>query len=157
VALAVSVVGDGEPAGFLGECFLAFEGLELVGVGDLGGDDFEDVLGESAQRDRVVGGGASDQVGLGFAAVLDRQRVRHPCTITAAWSSDTGRRPSRPGPFVVAVQGVREGEAACGVAFGLPGGVGPAATGVGGAGRGAEVEVVGVLGVAQLELGDLVA
>jgi hypothetical protein len=64
----VSVVGDGEPAGFLGEGFLPLEGLELVGVGDLGGDDFEDVLGEPAQRDRVVGGGASDQVGLGRRA-----------------------------------------------------------------------------------------
>ena len=36
VAQAVPVVGDREPAGFLGECFLALQGLELVFLGDLG-------------------------------------------------------------------------------------------------------------------------
>lgn len=46
MALAVPVVGDGEPAGLLGEGFLPLEGLELVGFGDLGGDDFEDVVGD---------------------------------------------------------------------------------------------------------------
>ena len=98
MAQPVPVVGDGEPAGLLGECFLALQGLELVGLGDLGGDHFEDPVREPAQRDRVVLGRAPDQVGLGVAAVLDRQRVdalhdhhrlllRHLC-----------RRPSRPGP-----------------------------------------------------------
>ena len=75
MAQSVPVVGDGEPAGFLGECFLALQGLELVFFGDLGGDHLEDVVREPAERDRVVLGGAPDQVGFGVAAVLDRERL----------------------------------------------------------------------------------
>ena len=75
MAQAVPVVGDGEPAGFLGECFLALQGLELVFFGDLGGDHLQDVVREPAQRDRVVLGCQADQVRFGVAAVLDRERL----------------------------------------------------------------------------------
>ena len=75
MAQPVAVIGDGEPAGLLGEGFLPLQGFELVGFGDLGGDHFEHPVREPAQRDRVVLGRASDQVRLGVAAVLDRQRV----------------------------------------------------------------------------------
>ena len=156
VAPAVPVVGDGEPARFLGERFLALQGLELVVLGDLGGDHLEDVVREPAQRDRVVFGGQTDQVGFGLRAVLDRQRVdalddHH--RLVLGHLSGGHRVPDR---LVVAVQRVRELQAALGVAFGLPGLVGPPGGGVGGTVVRAEVEAVGVLGVAQLELGDLV-
>ena len=67
MAQSVAVLGDGEPAGFLGEGFLALQGLELVFFGDLGGDDFEDVVRDPAQCDRVVLGGKADQVVLRLA------------------------------------------------------------------------------------------
>ena len=145
MAQPVPVVGDREPARFLGERFLALQGLELVVFGDLGGDDFEDVVREPAQCDRVVLGGAPDQVRLGVAAVLDRERVdtlddHH--RLLLGHVAGGHRVPDR---LVVAVQRVRELEATFGVAFGLPGGVGPPGGGVGGAGLGAEVEVVGLV------------
>ena len=49
--------------------------LELVLLGDLGGDHLEDVVGEPAQRDRVMPGSQTDQMGFGLRAVLDRQRL----------------------------------------------------------------------------------
>ena len=156
MAQAVAVVGDGEPAGFLGQCFLALQGLELVCFGDVGGDDFEDPVCEPAQRDRVVLGSAPDQVRLRVGAVLDRQRVdtlddHH--GLLLGHLAGGHRVPDR---LVVAVQEVRQLEAALGVPLGLAGLVGPPAAGVAGTGLGTEVEAVGVLGVAELELGDLV-
>ena len=59
---------------------------------------------------------------------------------------DTAGGHPRPDRLVVAVQGVRELHPTLGVAFGLPGGVGPTCGGVGRAGGGAEVEAVGVVG-----------
>jgi hypothetical protein len=154
VALAVSVVGDGEPAGFLGEGFLPLKGQELVLFGDLGGDHLEDPVRDPAQRDRVVGGGASDQVGLGRAAVLDRERVDARDDHRGLVLGDLAGGHRVPDGFVVVVQGVREGEAAFGVAFGLPGRVGPPGGAVGGAVIRAEVEVVGLVGDPELELGE---
>jgi hypothetical protein len=58
--------------------------------------------------------------------------------------------------LVVAVEQLRQLQATSGVALGLPRGVGPVAARVGGAVVRADVEAVGVPGVAQLELGDLV-
>ena len=78
MAQPVPVVGDGEPAGFLGERFLALQGLELVVLGDLGGDHLEDVVREPAQRDRVVLGGQADQVGLGLRGGARPAARRHP-------------------------------------------------------------------------------
>jgi len=75
VAQPVAVVGDGEPAGLLGEGFLALQGLQLVLLRDLGGDHLEHPVREPAQRDRVVLGRAPDQVRFGPPAVLDRQPV----------------------------------------------------------------------------------
>ncbi len=156
MAQAVPVVGDGEPAGLLGECFLALQGLELVFFGDLGGDHLEHPVREPAQRDRVVLGRATDQVGLGVAAVLDRQRVdtlhdHHGLLLghlagghrvrTGSWSWSRACASSRR-RFASRL--------VCRV------GVGPVAAGVRGAGLSAEVETVGVVGVAELELGDLV-
>ena len=98
VAQPVPVVGDGEPAGLLGEGLLALQGPELVGFGDLGGDHLEDPVREPAQRDRVVLGRPADQVGLGVAAVLDRQRVDTLDDHHGLLLGDLRRRPSRPGP-----------------------------------------------------------
>ena len=156
VAQPVPVVGDGEPAGLLGQGLLALQGPELVGFGDLGGDHLEDPVREPAQRDRVVLGRAPDQVRLGVAAVLDRQRVHTLDDHRGLFFGDLPGGHRVPDRLVVVVQGVREVEASFGVAFGLPGGVGPVAAGVGGAVVRAEVEPVGVAGVAELELGDLV-
>jgi hypothetical protein len=64
------------------------------------------VLGEPAQRDRVVGARASDQVGLGLAAVLDRQRVDtldDHRGLVLGHAAGGHRVPDR---FVVVVQGV---------------------------------------------------
>ena len=55
---------------------------------------------------------------------------------------------------MVAVQRVREREAASGVAFGLPGLVGPLAAGVGGAGLAPRSRWSALPGVPELELGD---
>ena len=57
---------------------------------------------------------------------------------------------------MITVQRVGQGETGLGVAFGLPGLVGPVAAGVRGTGLSAQVEPVGMLGMAELELGDLV-
>jgi hypothetical protein len=154
VAQAVPVVGDREPARFLDECFLAFEGHEFVLLGDLGGHHFEDVVGEPAQRDRVVLGGQADQVGFGLAAVLDRQRVHalddhH--RLLLGHGAGGHRVPDR---LVVPVQRVRELQAALRVPLGLSRLVGPVAAGVRGPGLSAEVEAVGVLGDPELELGE---
>ena len=127
MAQSVPVVGDGEPAGLLGEGFLPLEGFELVFFGDLGGDDFEDVVREPAQCDRVVLGRQADQVGFGVAAVLDRERVdtlHDHDRLVLGHLSGGHRVPHR---LVVAVQRVRELQATFGVPFGLPGGVGPPA------------------------------
>jgi dihydrofolate reductase len=82
-------------------------------------------------------------VGLGLAAVLDRQRVDtlddHEGLVLGHLAGGH-RVPDR---FVVVVQRGGQGEAAFGVAFGLPGLVGPPGGGVGGAGLGAELEHVG--------------
>ena len=156
VAQPVPVVGDGEPAGFLGECFLALQRLELVGFGDLGGDHLEHPVCEPAQRDRVVLARASDQMGFGLPPVLDRQRVDALDDHHGLFLGDLSGGHRVLDRLVVVVQGVREVQAALGVPFGLPGLVRPVAARVGGPGRGAEVEAVGVLGMAQLELGDLV-
>ncbi len=156
MAQPVAVVGDGEPAGLLGQGFLALQGLELVGFGDLGGDHFEDPVREPAQRDRVVLPGQADQVGLGVAAVLDRQRVDTLHDHGGLFLRHLPGGHRVPDRLVVVVQGVGELQAALGVPFGLPGLVRPVAARVGGTGRGAEVEPVGVVGVAELELGDLV-
>ena len=157
MAQAVPVVGDGEPAGFLGEGFLALQGLQLVFFGDLGGDHFEDVVRDPAQRDRVVLGGKADQVVLRLAAVLDRERVDALDDHHRLVLGDLAERPSRPGPA--------RGRGP--VRWRGPGGVWrpvwsagwcwpSSCGGVGGTVVGAEVEAVGVVGVAELELGDLV-
>ena len=156
MAQAVPVVGDGEPAGFLGECFLALQGLELVFFGDLGGDDFEDVVRDPAQRDRVVLGGKADQVVLRLAAVLDRERVDALDDHHGLVLGDLAGGHRVPDRLVVVVQRVGEVQAAFGVPLGLESLVGPPGGGVGGTGLSAEVEAVGVVGVAELELGDLV-
>ena len=96
----------------------------------------------------------TDQVGLGLAAVLDRQRVDtrddHRGLLLGHLSGGH-RVPDR---FVVVVQGVGQGEAAFGVAFGLPGCVGPPGGGVGGTGLGAELVDLGAVQDAELEGGD---
>ncbi len=127
VAQPVPVVGDGEPARFLGECFLPLQGLELVGFGDLGGDHLQDVVGEPAECDRVVDGGAPDQVRLRLGAVLDRERVDTLDDHHGLLFGDVAGGHRVPDRLVVAVQGVRELEAALRVPLGLPGGVGPQA------------------------------
>ncbi len=105
MAQPVAVVGDGEPAGLLGERFLALQGLELVGFGDLGGDHFEDPVREPAQRDRVVLGRAPDQVCFGVAAVLDRQRVDAFHDHHGLFFGDLAGGHRVPDRLVVAVQG----------------------------------------------------
>ncbi len=154
VAQPVAVVGDGEPAGLLGQRFLALQGLELVVFGDLGGDHFEDPVCEPAQRDRVVLLGQADQVGLGVAAVLDRQRVDALDDHHGLFFGDLPGGHRVPDRFVVVVQGVGEVQASLRVPFGLPGRVGPVAARVRGAGLSAEVETFGLAGDAELELGD---
>ncbi len=156
MAQPVPVVGDGEPAGFLGEGFLALQGFELVFFGDLGGDDFEDVVCDPAQCDRVVLGGKADQVVLRLAAVLDRERVDALDDHHGLVLGDLAGGHRVPDRLVVAVQRVGESEAAFGVPLGLESLVGPPGGGVGGTVVAAEVEAVGVVGVAELELGDLV-
>ncbi len=155
VAQPVAVVGDGEPAGLLGERFLALQGLELVFFGDLGGDHFEDPVREPAQRDRVVLPGQADQVGLGVAAVLDRQRVDTLDDHHRLLLGDLPGGHRVPDRLVVVVQGVRELQAALGVPFGLPGRVGPVGCRCRWRRPRAEVEAVGLVGDAELELGDL--
>ena len=154
MAQPVPVVGDGEPAGFLGEGFLALQGLELVFFGDLGGDHLEDVVREPAERDRVVDGGKADQVRLRLGAVLDRERVDTLDDHDRLLFGDVAGGHRVPDRLVVAVQGVRELKATLGVPLGLEGLVGP----VGcrcrwrrprRPGRG-----VGVVGDPELELGD---
>ena len=156
VAQPVPVVGDREPARLLGQRLLALQGLELVGFGDLGGDHLEHPVREPAKRDRVVLPGQADQMGLGVAAVLDRQRVHtlhdHRCLFLGDLSGGH-RLPDR---LVVVVQGVRELQPAFGVAFGLPGLVGPVAARVGGTCGGSEIEAVGLVGDPELELAQLV-
>ena len=154
MAQPVPVVGDGEPAGFLGEGFLALQGLELVFFGDLGGDHFQDVVREPAERDRVVLGGQADQVRFRVAAVLDRERVDALDDHDGLLFGDLAGGHRVPDRLVVVVQGVRELEAAFGVPFGLPGLVGPPGGGVGGTVVRAEVEVVGLVGDPELELGE---
>ena len=80
-----------------------------------------------------------------------------PLTITTACSSDTlpAAIASLTGSWSWS-RALRELQPALRVPPGLPGPVGPVAARVGGTGRGAEVEPVGVAGVAELELGDLV-
>ena len=141
MAQAVPVVGDGEPAGFLGECFLALQGFELVFFGDLGGDHFEDVVRDPAQRDRVVLGGKADQVGFRRGAVLDRERVDALDDHHRLVFGDVAGGHRVPDRLVVVVQRVRELEAAFGVPFGLAGLVGPPGGGVGGTVVSAEVAV----------------
>ena len=148
MAQPVPVVGDGEPAGFLGQGFLALQGLELVGFGDLGGDHRQDMVREPAERDRVVLRSEADQVGLGVAAVLDRERVDALDDHRGLVLGDVAGGHRVADRFVVVVQGVRELQATLGVAFGLAGGVGPPGGGVCGAVVGAEIEVVGLVGVA---------
>ena len=107
MALAVPVVGDGEPACLLGERFLAFQRLELVLLGDLGGDHLEDMLGDPAQRDRVMLG-PTDQMVFCLPAVLDREGVDtlHDHRRLVFGERAGGHRV--PDRFVVVVQGVRE-------------------------------------------------
>ena len=136
---------------------MALQGLELVGLGDLGGDHLEDPVREPAQGDRVMLGRAPDQVGLGVAAVLDRQRVHALDDYGGLFFGDGAGGHRCPDGLVVVVQGVREPQATLRVASGLPGLVRPVAARVRGPGRGAEIEPVRVAGVAELELGDLVA
>ena len=62
------VVGDGEPTGLLGTFLLAFQGALQVLVGQVRGDDLEDVLAEDRQRFGVVLGGEGDEVGLGLVS-----------------------------------------------------------------------------------------
>ena len=156
MAPPVPVVGDGEPAGLLGECFLALQRFQLVFFGDLGGDDFEDPVREPAERDRVVLPGEADQVGLGVAAVLDRQRLDALDDHHRLLLGDLAGGHRVPYRLVVMVEQLRELEATLRVPLGLPSGVGPVAARVRGTRRRAEVEPVGVAGVAELELGDLV-
>lgn len=93
-------------------------------------------------------------MGLGLGSVLDRQRVDTLHDHDRLVFGDLAGGHRVPDGFVVVVQRVREGEAAFGVACGLPGGVGPPGGGVGGAVVGAEVEVVGLGGDPELELGE---
>ena len=146
VAQAVAVVGDGEPARLLGEGFLALQRLELVGFGDLGGDDLEDPVREPAERDRVVLARASDQVGLGVASVLDRQRVDTLHDHHRLLLGDLPGGHRVPDRLVVAVQRVGESETPLRVPLGLPGRVGPPGGGVGGPVVPAEVEAFGLAG-----------
>ncbi len=66
MALAVAVVGDGEPAGFGGAFLFSFEGFAFVGFGDLGGDGLQDPFGEDLELTGVVVGSEPDQLGLGL-------------------------------------------------------------------------------------------
>ncbi len=66
MALAVAVVGDGEPAGFGGAFRSSFEGFAFVGFGDLGGDGLQDPFGEDLELTGVVMLRESEQLGLGL-------------------------------------------------------------------------------------------
>ena len=98
VAQPVPVVGDGEPAGLLGEGFLALQGLELVVFGDLGGDHLEDLVREPAQRDRVVLVGAGRSGGPRRRGGARPATRRHPSRSPPPAPRTPARRPSRPGP-----------------------------------------------------------
>ena len=89
MAQAVAVVGDGEPAGLLGERLLPLQGLELVGFGDLGGDHLEDPVREPAQRDRVVLGRRTRSGGPRPSRRCSTGSASTPFTITTACSSET--------------------------------------------------------------------
>ncbi len=89
-----------------------------------------------------------------MAAVLDRERVDALDDHDGLLFGDLAGGHRVPDRLVVAVEGVRELEAALGVPLGLQGLVGPRGGGVGGAGLGAQVEVVGVVGDPELELGE---
>ena len=95
-------------------------------------------------------------MGLGLRAVLDWQRVDALDDDRGLVFGDLAGGHRVPDRFVVTVQGVGEVQATLGVAFGLPGRVGPLAARVGGTGLSAEVETFGLAGVAELEHCDLV-
>ena len=61
---AVAAAAEGEAGQAAGAAFLVLEGAAFVVVGDVGGDDLEDLAAQDAQVSRVERGGLLDEVDL---------------------------------------------------------------------------------------------